>query len=370
LYIKIEIKDGVLVKSQILAVIFITLILSSQIHSAEKTTIAVMELETRGGLSYSEAAILSEKVREALFLTGKYTVLDRSSMDEILAEMGFSMSGCTSNECIVKVGRLLSAQNMVAGFVGKIGTTYTMSLRMINVETGEIINMATVDCPGCPLDRVAVEIPGKVVRKLMNEPEMVTNQPKIKPVSTKPAIQAKLKKFIIGLGVRYKFLNTEYWGKGFSLGYRFSNKVELIYEFDGVNKKILDFDGNAIVKVIGLNLLISRYCFFNYQTINSKLYFHISIGSIKEEIIYTGNTFISESGDALGTKENLYIFTGVGLNLFYDKSFSFLLDLAVAKSPHRHFQHTWWYSPYSSFEQEADWSYSGLEISFKTIYSF
>jgi curli biogenesis system outer membrane secretion channel CsgG len=123
-------------------VITILSLLSISVLSEDKSTVAVLDLQVLGGLSSSEALILSEKVREALFLTGKFKVLDRSTMDEILKEQGFSQSGCTSDECIVQVGRMLSAQKMVAGSVGKIGGTYTLSLKLVDVQTGEIDNMA------------------------------------------------------------------------------------------------------------------------------------------------------------------------------------------------------------------------------------
>ncbi|NQS97628.1 MAG: hypothetical protein HQ591_04170 [candidate division Zixibacteria bacterium] len=211
-------------KSLILSLIISIFVLFNQAFCVERMTIAVMELEVKGGLSANEASILTEKVREALFHTGKYTVLDRSSMDEILKEFGLSQSGCTSVECIVNVGRVLSAQNMVAGYIGKIGTTYSMALRIINVETGEIINMATVDCPGCQLEQVAANTPRDAVRKLLGE-----------PVEEKPGkLPAKKRKYMIAIGIDH-IGGFNAWGGIIYVGYKFTPNFALIAEYVNLN---------------------------------------------------------------------------------------------------------------------------------------
>ncbi|MCD6397927.1 MAG: hypothetical protein J7L71_10350 [Spirochaetaceae bacterium] len=47
--------------------------------------------------------------------------------------------GCTDEECQLEVGKLLAADYMVVGNLGKIGTRYAMSARLIDVETGETV---------------------------------------------------------------------------------------------------------------------------------------------------------------------------------------------------------------------------------------
>ena len=57
------------------------------------------------------------------------------------------------NECIVQVGQMLGVDRMIAGSVGKVGTIYTVSLRMIDVETGRIMLTKTEDC-NCRIEKV------------------------------------------------------------------------------------------------------------------------------------------------------------------------------------------------------------------------
>jgi hypothetical protein len=86
-------------------------------------------------------------------------------MEEILTEQGFQHSGCTSDECIIEIGKLIGVRLMVAGRVGKLGKLYTLILRMIDVQNGKVIRTATDDCE-CPIENVLTESVAKVANIL------------------------------------------------------------------------------------------------------------------------------------------------------------------------------------------------------------
>ena len=69
-------------------------------------------------------------------------------MMAILQEQDFQMSGCTSDEFAVEVGQLLGAELMLAGTIGQIGQTYTIDVRIIDVESGSITRTANYDVRG------------------------------------------------------------------------------------------------------------------------------------------------------------------------------------------------------------------------------
>jgi hypothetical protein len=107
-------------------------------QQAKKTTIAVLTIESKGGISKSEAATLSDRLGSMLVNTNAFIVLERGKMNDILSEQGFQQTGCTSTECAVEVGKLLNVQKMVSGSIGKIGQTYTIDLSLIDVKTAQI----------------------------------------------------------------------------------------------------------------------------------------------------------------------------------------------------------------------------------------
>ena len=112
-----------------------------------KTTIAVLNFDARG-ISEHEAATLTDRFRNELTKTGQYTVVERGKMEEVLVEQGFQQSGCTSEECFVEAGQMLGVQQMVGGAIGQVGNVYTVSVRIIDVGSGEIISVTDYDHQG------------------------------------------------------------------------------------------------------------------------------------------------------------------------------------------------------------------------------
>jgi len=148
--------------------IFIGLLIFCSIAYADKKTVAVLDLDTEG-VSHPEAAYLTRRICHELIQTETYIVLERSTMEEILTEQAFQMTGCTSSECAVEAGQLLGVEKMIAGSVGKIGTMYTIFLRLIDVETGEIETSASADCHG-GIEKVATQTTKEAVAMLLGEP--------------------------------------------------------------------------------------------------------------------------------------------------------------------------------------------------------
>ena len=117
-------------------------------QSIDKRTIAVLTMNSRGGVSPSEAQTLTDRLRSELVNTKSFVVLERGQIDAILKEQGFNLTGCTSSECAVEVGRMLGVQQMLTGEVGKIGKVITIDVRVFDVQTGKIINAYQEDYTG------------------------------------------------------------------------------------------------------------------------------------------------------------------------------------------------------------------------------
>ncbi len=141
--------------------VFVTT-LFSQIGS--RTQVAVMNLDA-SGIEASAIIALSDRLRYELLNTGRFDVMERNRMDDILKEQGFQQSGCTTTECVVEVGKMLGVARMISGSVGKVGRIYTLSVRMIDIETGRIMISKTEDCE-CPIEKVLTQSIGNVAMKL------------------------------------------------------------------------------------------------------------------------------------------------------------------------------------------------------------
>ena len=119
---------------------YISLLLFIGLSFAQDITIAVLEFEG-DGVSQSETRTLTNRLRDEVFKTGVYIVLERGEMDEVLKEQGFQQTGCVTSECAVEVGNMLGVQQMIGGSIGKVGTVYTVSARIFDVQTGKILKL-------------------------------------------------------------------------------------------------------------------------------------------------------------------------------------------------------------------------------------
>ncbi len=128
---------------------------SAYAQDISKTTIAVIDFEAQG-ISQVDASILTNRFRSELVNTQAFFVLERGQMDDILGEVGFQRSGCTSSECMIEIGKLLNVQKMIGGSLGKLGDVYTMDLRLIDVQTGRIDKTITEDHEGEMTDLLGV----------------------------------------------------------------------------------------------------------------------------------------------------------------------------------------------------------------------
>ncbi len=69
-------------------------------------------------------------------------------LDKIIEEQKFQLSGCTSDECLVELGQIANVEQIVGGSISKLGNLYTISARLISVETGEVIATGLYDHEG------------------------------------------------------------------------------------------------------------------------------------------------------------------------------------------------------------------------------
>ena len=123
------------------AIIFLLIVLPIVIPAQSRPTVAVLDFDARG-ISSFEAATLTDRLSTELGNTEAITLIERKQLDRIMEEQGLQQSGCTTNDCVAEVGKLLGAQYMISGSINKIGDTFTIDAKMFSVETG--VNVKTV----------------------------------------------------------------------------------------------------------------------------------------------------------------------------------------------------------------------------------
>ena len=146
-------------------------------EGVKKMTVAVADLEGRG-LAEGEAFTLTDALRNYLLNTGAFRVMERGKMDLILKEQGFQQSGaCTDQACLVEMGQLLGVDHLITGSIGKVGGTYSTNIRMININTGEIVRTANKFYKG-EIDGLLTKIIPEIAQEFASVEEKAAPAPK------------------------------------------------------------------------------------------------------------------------------------------------------------------------------------------------
>jgi TolB-like protein len=103
-----------------------------------QATIAVMNFEAQNTAA-GDAAVITDLLRNEIVRQGAFNVVDKTNMERILDEQTFQQTGCTSQECAVKLGKILNVRFLVVGTFGKALGRYVLSMRVVEVETAKII---------------------------------------------------------------------------------------------------------------------------------------------------------------------------------------------------------------------------------------
>jgi len=112
-----------------------------------KPYLAVMDFKLDEGMAANWSRAISDKIRETLMATGKYSLIDRGNIEVIMSEVAQGQSGCFDESCAVKAGQLLSAQFIVTGAVTKLGPSQCqLSAQMTDVARAEIVKASSQMC--------------------------------------------------------------------------------------------------------------------------------------------------------------------------------------------------------------------------------
>jgi hypothetical protein len=143
-------------------------LLLSAAAAAQLPKVAVLDTVLTSNVDKSVSMGVSERISEELVASGKYVVLDRTTVGQSLKEIEFQMSGLVSDEELQKAGdqlsRRLGASIVVIAQVSLVSGTYFISVKMIDVATGEIVAQASDQEVGKA--SVTLQIAQRAARKL------------------------------------------------------------------------------------------------------------------------------------------------------------------------------------------------------------
>lgn len=115
---------------------------------AAQYTLAVLPLEIGGRISVEEGAALTSRLSAELEATGIFIITDQSVVESTLQTAGLSGTGCSSVDCGMQAGKLLSTQLVVNGSVRKVGQLYFIEAQIIHSNSGQVVQKVSEDFDG------------------------------------------------------------------------------------------------------------------------------------------------------------------------------------------------------------------------------
>ncbi len=109
--------------------------------------LAVGGFTAGAGVSETEAAVLRNLVEAELLKTGRYRLVERSKLDFILAEKRLAYAGLAEESSAAELARLSGAELAVFGLVSRGRGGYTVTCRLVDAASGEIISSESAGAP-------------------------------------------------------------------------------------------------------------------------------------------------------------------------------------------------------------------------------
>jgi len=137
-------------------------VLMAQLSTTEtpKTKIAVLDFKGKN-IPATDAMIITDLFRDQLFDTGKFQLLDKSVVENVIQRLEgvHTAAGICDVECAINIGENLQSDKVISGDVSKLGTKYIISIRMVDVSDATLQLTATFE-KECRLEDLTLEMPG------------------------------------------------------------------------------------------------------------------------------------------------------------------------------------------------------------------
>ena len=110
--------------------------LSSSSGKIKRHEIAILDFESIG-IGLDEVKVLTKRLTSEIISLDIYKVLDLSLLNRRLRKQNYEYSVCSTSSCAMDIGKLIGVKYVVVGSISKIGETYSVDSRMIDVESEE-----------------------------------------------------------------------------------------------------------------------------------------------------------------------------------------------------------------------------------------
>ncbi len=113
----------------------------------DKIALAVLDFEGKN-VEQSKAEAVTDLLRTELFNTGSFRVIERQKIKQIVDEQRFQSTGLTDTDRAVEIGRMLNVQKIMIGTVTRLGSSYIINTRIVDVQSAMVVLAEAVERRG------------------------------------------------------------------------------------------------------------------------------------------------------------------------------------------------------------------------------
>jgi hypothetical protein len=133
--------------------------------ATDKAKLVVYDFDTVDRLSVV-ALILTDALREELFILGRFSLVNRENMMQVMQELKLQHSGLVDEKEIVELGKWLAANQAVTGRLAMLGNSYVLQAKRTDIRTMGTLGLGTLKCSSVQEEELLSGIP-VLARKLV-----------------------------------------------------------------------------------------------------------------------------------------------------------------------------------------------------------
>jgi hypothetical protein len=105
------------------------------------TPAAALPMAPQAGASAGDAEYFTAQLVQSLAKASAFTAVERKDLQAVMKELEIQASGLADEANAVKLGKMIGARMLIAGTLFDRGKNYEVFLKLLRVETGEILSV-------------------------------------------------------------------------------------------------------------------------------------------------------------------------------------------------------------------------------------
>jgi hypothetical protein len=139
--------------------------LQNKTRGKDKDRLVIYDFDTIERLNVV-ALILTEALREELFILGRFVLVNRENMMQVVQELKLQQSGLVDEKQVVELGKWLAANEAVTGRLAVMGNTYVLQAKRTDIKTLGTLGLGSLKCAAGHEDELLSGMPG-LAKKLV-----------------------------------------------------------------------------------------------------------------------------------------------------------------------------------------------------------